>query len=243
MSRQARAEAAPASDDPSPQAQSRARYVAIVSDGSARWAQARGLPIGAGHEAAVDTVIARIADAIDLGVQELTLYAFSTENWTRPDREVEQLLGMLARRIDEDTPKLHAQEVRVRFIGRRDRTGEALISAMRHAERLTHGNLGLRLYVALDYGGRDEIVRAAARYRGDGEAGFAKLLYAAEMHDPEVVIRTSGEQRLSNFLLWRAAYSELVFREELWPDFGRRAFEESLAEYTGRGGRAGAAAV
>lgn len=224
-------------------APARARHVAIVSDGSARWAQARGLPISDGHEAAADTVIARIADAIELGVQELTLYAFSTENWARADGEVQGLLQMLARRIDADTPKLCAQDVRVRFIGRRDRAGQALAGAMQRAEQLTNGNLGLRLYVAFDYGGRHEIVRAAARYQGGGEAEFAKLLYACEMHDPDVVIRTSGEQRLSNFLLWRAAQSELVFREELWPDFGRRAFEESLGQYTTRRERASAVVV
>jgi undecaprenyl diphosphate synthase len=221
----------------------RARYVAVVSDGSARWALARGLSIEDGHEAAADTVIARIADAIELGIQELTLYAFSTENWTRPDSEVAELLAMLARRIDADTAKLREQAVRVRFIGRRDRAGEALAGAMRRAERITKDELGLRVFVAFDYGGRHEIVRAAERFRGGGEAEFAKLLYAPEMHDPDVVIRTGGEQRLSNFLLWRAAHSELVFREEMWPDFGRQALDESLAEYTARQARASAAAV
>jgi undecaprenyl diphosphate synthase len=217
----------------------RARYVAIVSDGNARWAQAHDLPISDGHEAAADTVIARIADAIDLGVEELTLYAFSTENWARPEGEIGGLLGVLARRIDADTPTLHAQGVRVRFIGRRDRAGDVLAGAMHGAERLTEENSGMRVYVAFDYGGRHEIVTAAARYRGGGEAEFAGLLHAPQMHDPDVVIRTSGERRLSNFLLWQAAYSELVFREELWPDFGRQAFEEALAEYAARQRRFG----
>jgi undecaprenyl diphosphate synthase len=221
----------------------RARYVAIVSDGSARWAYTRGVPISDGHDAAADTVIARIADAIDLGIEELTLYAFSTENWARPREEVQALLTMLARRIDADAPRLHAQRVRVRFIGRRDRADAALAGAIGRSERLTRENPGLRLYVAFDYGARHEILAAASRYRGGGEAEFARLLHAPEMHDPDLVIRTGGERRLSNFLLWQAAYSELVFREELWPDFARQGLEEALAEYARRqrrfGGRDG----
>jgi undecaprenyl diphosphate synthase len=211
-----------------------ARYVAIVSDGSARWAQARGLPIGDGHDAAADNVLARIADAIELGVLELTLFAFSTENWSRPGQEVKALLEMLAVRIRADTPLLHTQNVRVGFIGRRDRAGSALAEAMAESEAETARNTGLRVYVAFDYGGRDEIVRAAERYNGGGEEAFARLLPCGELHDPDLVIRTSGEQRLSNFLLWQAAYAELVFRTELWPDFGRDAFEECLREYTAR---------
>jgi undecaprenyl diphosphate synthase len=217
----------------------RARYVAIVSDGSARWAAAHGLPIRAGHDAAADNVIARIADAIELGIRELTLYAFSTENWTRPQEEVHTLLGMLAKRIAADTPELHEQGVRVSFIGRRDRAGSELAKEMHASETLTAENDGLRVYVAFDYGGRDEIVSAAERYTGGGEAEFAEFLHSAEMHDPDLLIRTSGEQRLSNFLLWQAAYSELVFRRELWPDFGREAFEECLAEYAERTRRFG----
>jgi undecaprenyl diphosphate synthase len=217
----------------------RARHVAIVSDGSARWAQACGLSIDAGHEAAADTVIARIADAIEFGIEELTVYAFSTENWARPQAEVKALHAMLARRIEADTPALHEQHVRVEFIGRRDRAGEALAGAMGRAEALTQENDGMRVYVAFDYGGRDEIVSAAERYRGGGEAAFAALLHAPQMHDPDLLIRTSGERRLSNFLLWQAAYSELVFREEMWPEFGRQTLEEALAEYAARRRRFG----
>jgi undecaprenyl diphosphate synthase len=224
-----------------------ARHVAIVSDGSARWAAARGLTIEQGHEAAADTVLARIGDAIELGIEELTLYAFSTENWSRPEREVEQLLGMLARRIVRDTPSLQRDGVRVRFIGRRDRTGAVLAEAINVAERDTAECDTIAVYVALDYGGRDEIMRAAMAYQGGGEAEFARLMSAPEMHDPDVVIRAGGEQRISNFLLWQTAYSELVFRSELWPEFGRDAFEESLAEYSGRvrrfGGRAAVPAL
>jgi undecaprenyl diphosphate synthase len=218
----------------------RARHVAIVSDGSARWADARGLSIREGHEAAADTVIARIADAIELGIGQLTLYAFSTENWARPQLEVTALVTMLTRRIDADMPALAEQGVRVRFIGRRDRAGAQLTRAMADAEALSVSNTGLEVFVAFDYGGRDEIVRAAERYRGGGEAEFARLLAGNGMRDPDLVIRTSGEQRLSNFLLWQAAYSELVFCRELWPDFDRGALEQCLAEYSDRRRRFGA---
>lgn len=216
-----------------------ARYVAIVSDGSARWSHAHGLGVDAGHDAAADTVLARIADAVEIGIEELTLYAFSTENWARPAAEVAALLAMLAERIEADTPTLHAMGVRVRFIGRRDRAGGTLAGAMQASEQMTAANSELAVFVAFDYGGRDEIVSAAARYQGGGEAEFAQLLHCAEMHDPDLVIRTSGEKRLSNFLLWQTAYSELVFREELWPDFTRVAFEECLTEYAKRNRRFG----
>lgn len=214
-------------------------HVAIVSDGSARWAHARGLSIGDGHEAAADTVVARIGDAIELEIEELTLYAFSTENWARPESEVGELLAMLARRIAADTPGLHEIGVRIRFIGRRDRAGKELSEQMRAAEALTAENLRLKVYVAFDYGGRDEIVRAALSFEGGGEEEFARLLHAPDMRDPDLLIRTSGEQRLSNFLLWQAAYSELVFRLELWPDFDRVALEECLEEYGKRRRRFG----
>jgi undecaprenyl diphosphate synthase len=217
----------------------RARYVAIVSDGSARWAQARGLEIGDGHEAAADTVLERITDALELGIEELTLYAFSTENWGRPADEVAGLLTMLAKRIAADTPALHRQGVRIRFIGRRDRAGGELACAMHASETMTADNALMRVYVAFDYGGRDEILSAAERYHGGGEAQFTALMHCPEMHDPDLVIRTSGEKRLSNFLLWQAAYSELVFCDELWPDFTRTAFEACLAEYAERSRRFG----
>jgi undecaprenyl diphosphate synthase len=223
------------------------RHVAIVSDGSARWAMTNMRSVTEGHDAAADTVLARIGDAIELGIEELTLYAFSTENWARPAEEIRELHGMLARRIATDTPALHAQEVKVRFIGRRDRAGALLTEAMSASEELTRENTGMRVFVAFDYGGRDEIVRAAALYQGGGEAEFTKLLRAPEMHDPDLVIRTSGERRLSNFLLWQSAYSELVFREEMWPDFDRAALEACLAEYAERrrrfGGRETAGAL
>ncbi len=222
-------------------------HLAIVSDGSARWAHAQGRSIVEGHEAAADTVIARIADAIELKVEQLTLYAFSTENWARPAEEVEQLHAMLARRIAADTPVLHERRVKVHFIGQRDRAGPALAQAIDDAEELTRANSGMRVFVAFDYGGRAEILAAAARYLGGGEEAFAKLLHAPQMHDPDVVIRTGGERRLSNFLLWQSAYAELVFREELWPDFGRASLEDCLLEYAVRrrrfGGRETASAL
>jgi undecaprenyl diphosphate synthase len=215
------------------------RCVAIVSDGSARWASANNLSMSDGHEAAADIVIARIADALRLGISQLTLYAFSTENWTRPEAEVHALLEMLATRINADTPALHDDNVRIRFIGKRSRTGRALAKAMTDAERLTSHNSLLTVFIAFDYGGRDEIIRAAKRYAGGGEAAFSRLLYDPEMRDPDLVIRTSGEKRLSNFLLWQSAYSELIFRQELWPDFSRTSFEECLAEYAERRRRFG----
>ena len=223
--------------------QGRARCVAIVSDGSARWADARGLSLAEGHTAAADNVLARISDAIALGIEELTLYAFSTENWARPAGEVSALLAMLARRIEADAPWLDEQNVKIAFIGRRDRGGPALSASIERAERLTAANGGMRVFVAFDYGARDEIVKAAERYKGGGEQAFAALLGSAGMRDPDLVIRTSGEQRLSNFLLWQSAYSELIFRPEMWPEFGRAALEECLAEYSGRQRRFGARAV
>jgi undecaprenyl diphosphate synthase len=215
------------------------RYVAIVSDGSARWASAHGLSTSEGHEAAADTVLARIADAREFGIQELTLYAFSTENWGRPRSEVQALLAMLATRIARDTPALSDLGIRIQFIGRRDRGGRELALQMEAAEELTVENSSMSVVVAIDYGARDEILKAARAFDKGGEAEFRALLGAPGMHDPDVVIRTSGEQRLSNFLLWQAAYSELVFRDELWPDFSRQALEESLAVYASRQRRFG----
>jgi undecaprenyl diphosphate synthase len=216
-----------------------ARYVAIITDGNGRWARARGLPVAEGHRAGADTVKARLRDAAELGVRELTVYSFSTENWSRPAEEVTALMRMFSERILSETPELREEGVRMRFIGRRDRVAGALLEQMDWAEAETAHNERITLFVAFNYGGRAEILDAAARYSGGGEDEFRRLLYAPEMHDPDIVIRTSGEQRLSNYLLWQSAYSELVFRDELWPDFGRDAFEASLAEYSGRRRRFG----
>jgi undecaprenyl diphosphate synthase len=221
----------------------RPRYVAIITDGNGRWAQSRGRPVVDGHRAGADTVKARLRDAVELGVRELTVYSFSTENWSRSPAEVAALMAMFAERIDAETPELNAEGVRMRFIGRRDaRVPAGLRERMRWAEAETEANERITLFVAFNYGGRAEILDAARAWDGADEASFARGLYAPEMHDPDLVIRTSGEQRISNYLLWQAAYSELVFRPELWPDFGRPAFEECLDEYAERrrrfGGRA-----
>lgn len=216
-----------------------ARYVAIITDGNGRWAKARELPVVDGHEAGADTLKARLRDAVDLGIRELTVYSFSTENWSRPEEEVMGLMAMFAERIVEETPELHEQGVRMRFIGRREGVEPALVEQMQWAEELTRDNDRITLFVAFNYGGRAEIVDAARRFGDGDEADFQALLYAPEMHDPDLIIRTSGEQRLSNYLMWQSAYSELVFREELWPDFDRAAFEACLAEFSARRRRFG----
>ena len=216
-----------------------ATYVAIITDGNGRWAKQRGVPVEEGHRAGADTVKARLRDCVELGIRELTVYSFSTENWARPIDEVAALMEMFSERILAETPELDEEGVRMRFIGRRTGVAPELLERMRWAEEKTRANDRITLFVAFNYGGRAEILDAAARYSGGGEEAFRSLLYAPEMHDPDIVIRTSGEQRLSNYLLWQSAYSELVFREELWPDFGREAFEAALAEYAGRRRRFG----
>ena len=216
-----------------------ARYVAIITDGNGRWARARGLPVNEGHNAGADTVKARLRDAAELGVKELTVYSFSTENWSRPAAEVRGLMEMFSRRITGETPELHSEGVRMRFLGRRQGISEELIERMHWAEELTDQNQRITLFVAFNYGGRAEILDAARRFTGSTEEEFRDCLYAPEMHDPDLIIRTSGEQRLSNYLLWQSAYSELVFRGELWPDFTREALEQSLAEFSQRRRRFG----
>jgi undecaprenyl diphosphate synthase len=215
------------------------RYVAIITDGNGRWARSRGLPVIEGHQAGADTVKARLRDAVDLGLRELTVYSFSTENWARPREEVDGLMAMFAERIDRETPELHEEGVRMRFIGRREGISDPLIERIEWAEATTAANRRITLFVAFNYGGRAEILDAARNFTGSTEEEFRQRLYAPEMHDPDLIIRTSGEQRLSNYLMWQSAYSELVFRDELWPDFGREAFEASLAEYAARRRRFG----
>jgi undecaprenyl diphosphate synthase len=216
-----------------------ARYVAIITDGNGRWARARGVPVNEGHDAGADTVKARLRDSVEFGIKELTVYSFSTENWSRPAVEVQGLFEMFSRRIAGETPELHEEGVRMRFIGRREGIPEGLVEQMRWAEELTAANDTITLYVAFNYGGRAEILDAARRFQGATEEEFRRCLYAPEMHDPDLIIRTSGERRLSNYLLWQSAYSELVFREELWPDFTRAALEQSLAEFGARRRRFG----
>jgi undecaprenyl diphosphate synthase len=217
-----------------------ADYVAIITDGNGRWAQQRGLPVIEGHQAGADVVKARLRDAAEFGVKELTVYSFSTENWTRPKEEVDGLMAMFAERIDRETPELNEEGVRIRFIGRREGVSEELTERMDWAEAETGDNDRITLFVAFNYGGRAEILDAAAAYGGGGEEEFQSHLYAPEMHDPDLLIRTSGEQRLSNYLLWQCAYSEFVFRDELWPDFTREAFKSSLDAYEERQRRFGA---
>lgn len=219
--------------------EAQARYVAIITDGNGRWASSRNLPVVEGHRAGADTVKARLRDAVDLGIRELTVYSFSTENWSRPPEEVTALMEMFAERIRSETPELREEGVRMRFIGRRDRVAPDLIEAMEWAEEQTAEGERLTLFIAFDYGGRNEIIDAARRYEGGGEDAFQELLYAPEMHDPDLLIRTSGEMRLSNYLLWQCAYSELVFRDEYWPDFDRAALEECLEEFASRQRRYG----
>jgi undecaprenyl diphosphate synthase len=220
-------------------AQQRARYVAIITDGNGRWAAERGLPPIEGHRAGADVVKARLRDAVDLGVAELTVFSFSTENWSRPAEEVDGLMRMFGERIDTETPELHDEGVRMRFIGRREGVSAELVERMEWAERLTDANNRITLFVAFNYGGRAELLDAARAFAGGGEEELRACLYAPEMHDPDLLIRTSGELRVSNFLLWQCAYSELVFRDEMWPDFSREAFEESLATYEERRRRFG----
>jgi undecaprenyl diphosphate synthase len=220
--------------------QPRARYVAIITDGNGRWARARGLPVLEGHRAGADTVKARLRDAVELGVEELTVFSFSTENWTRPESEVKGLMEMFAERIDRETPELDEEGVRMRFIGRRQGLDPALAGRMEWAEEQTAGNDRITLFVAFNYGGRAEIVDAARNFDGETEEEFRRRLYAPDMHDPDLLIRTSGELRVSNYLLWQVAYAEFVFRDELWPDFSRQAFAESLEEFAARKRRFGA---
>jgi undecaprenyl diphosphate synthase len=219
-----------------------ARYVAIITDGNGRWAQNQGLPVIEGHRAGADTVKARLRDAAELGIEELTVFSFSTENWSRPAEEVAGLMAMFDQRIQAETPELDAEGVRMRFVGRRNGVAPELVERMAWAEERTASNDRINLFVAFNYGGRAEIVDAARSFQGGSEDEFRSHLYAPEMHDPDLLIRTSGEQRVSNYLLWQCAYSELVFRDELWPDFGRAALEECLREFEARQRRFGARA-
>jgi undecaprenyl diphosphate synthase len=217
----------------------RARYVAIITDGNGRWAERKGVSVEEGHSAGADNVKARLRDAVEFGLRELTVYSFSTENWSRAPEEVAGLMRMHGERIEVETPELHEEGVRMRFIGRREGIEPRLVERMAWAEELTGANDRITLFVAFNYGGRAEIVDAARNFTGTTEEEFRAQLYAPEMHDPDLIIRTSGEQRLSNYLLWQSAYSELVFRDELWPDFTREAFAESLAEFEARRRRFG----
>jgi undecaprenyl diphosphate synthase len=208
-------------------------------DGNGRWAETHGLPVAEGHRAGTRALRRTVEASIDLGVESLTVYAFSTENWNRPRDEVEGLMAMFAELIDSETPELDEQGVRMRFIGRREEVSDRLQDRMNWAEGETAQNERMTLFVAFNYGGRAEILDAAARFQGGSEEDFAACLYAPEMTDPDLLIRTSGEMRTSNFLLWQCAYSELVFTETLWPDFSEDDLRSALEEYAERGRRFG----
>jgi undecaprenyl diphosphate synthase len=229
------------------QAPSEARSVAIIMDGNGRWASARGLPVAEGHREGARALRRTVEAAIDLGIASLAVYAFSTENWARPPDEVESIMELLDETIDRELPDLAKQGVRTRFFGRRDRIPARLQEKMAALEAETAANDRLQLWIAFDYGGRAELVEAARRLLEDGvapedvsEEDLAARLHAPELRDPDLVIRTSGEQRLSNFLLWQSAYAELVFTDTLWPDFGEDALRAALDEYASRARRFGA---
>jgi undecaprenyl diphosphate synthase len=216
-------------------------------DGNGRWAEARGLPVEAGHREGTRALRRTVEAAIDLGVGSLAVYAFSTENWARPPGEVETLLGLLDETIDREFADLAEEGVRTRFIGRRDRVPEPLRAKMESLESRTVANDRLDLWVAFDYGGRAEIVDAARRLVADGlaaadvdEHALASRLYAPELPDVDLLVRTSGEQRISNFMLWKAAYAELVFTDTLWPDFGEPDLRAAIDEFARRQRRFGA---
>jgi undecaprenyl diphosphate synthase len=223
-----------------------ASSVAIIMDGSGRWAASRGLPVAEGHREGARALRRAVEAAIDLGVRSLAVYAFSTENWARPPDEVESILELLDETIDRELPDLARQGVRTRFFGHRDRVPDSLRAKMAALEAETAGNDRLQLWIAFDYGSRAELVEAARKLVEDGfrpedvsEAALAERLFAPELPDPDLVIRTSGEIRLSNFLLWQSAYAELVFTDVLWPDFGEDDLRAALEEYARRGRRFG----
>jgi len=223
-----------------------AQSVAIIMDGNGRWAKRRRLPTAAGHRAGARTVRRVVEASIDLGIHDLSIFAFSTENWSRPREEVDALMEIFAETIERELPDLAEQGVRVRFIGRRDRAPEELRIRMAAMEDRTELNSRLNLWVAFDYGGRAELVEAARRIVESGvepgeidENVFAANLYAPELPDPDLLIRTSGELRVSNFLLWQLAYAELAFVDKLWPDFEPRDLQHALVEYASRRRRFG----
>jgi undecaprenyl diphosphate synthase len=226
------------------------RHVGIIMDGNGRWAASRGLPRLEGHRRGVEAVRRTVRAAIDLGIDYITIYSFSSENWSRPAQEVSDLMGLLKRFIRNDLADLHRNGVRVRIIGSRDGLSPDISALLNEAEELTRDNVRLTLIVAFNYGSRQEIALAARRLAIKAAAGeidpaqidasmLASELDTADIPDPDLIIRTSGEQRLSNFLMWQAAYAELVFLPLHWPDFDREAFERALCEFGSRERRFG----
>jgi len=227
------------------------RHIAIIMDGNGRWAQARGLPRIAGHRRGAEAVRATLSAAADLGIPYLTLFGFSSENWKRPRGEIEDLMGLLRHYLRGEIAELHQKGVRLRVIGELSRLAPDLGTLIANAEELTRNNRRINLTVALSYGGRAEIVAAARTIAAKAAAGqvaigqideelISRHLFTAELPDPDLLIRTSGEQRISNFMLWQCAYAELVFTKTLWPDFGRSDLEQAIADYCGRERRYGA---
>jgi undecaprenyl diphosphate synthase len=212
----------------------RPRYVAIIMDGNARWARAKGLGVTEGHRAGTDALKRSIKLAGEFGIEQLTVYAFSTENWSRPLQEVTGLMSLFLERIRQEAQEMNDEGVRLRFIGRRDQIAPQVAEEIDWAEQLTARHTNRTVFVGFDYGGRAEILHAASRYDGGGEDAFRRHLYAPDLEDPELIIRTGGELRLSNFLLWEAAYSELYFSDRLWPDFDREEFERALDAFASR---------
>lgn len=240
------------SDSPTQPKSGAPRHVAIIMDGNGRWARARGLPRAAGHKRGADAVRRAVEGAVELGIDYLTLYGFSSENWKRPVAEVNDLMGLLRHYLRSEIAELHGRGVRIRFIGERAQLAPDIVALIGQAEQQTYNNTALNLIVALNYGGRSEITAAARSLAQDvangrrrpediDEAVFQSHLSTAGVPDPDVVIRTSGEKRISNFLLWQSAYAELVFIDTLWPDFGKQDFENALHEFHRRERRYGAA--
>ncbi len=223
-----------------------ARSIAIIMDGNGRWARRRRLPVAAGHRAGTRALRRTVEAALDLGVESLCVYAFSTENWSRPREEIDALMSLFGQTIERELPELARKGARVHFIGRRDRAPQELRDRMAELEEETAANERLQLWIAFDYGGRDELVEATRRIVEDGvdprdidENAIAARLYAPDIPEPDLLIRTSGEHRVSNFLLWQLAYTELLFVDTLWPDFGERELRQALLEYAGRRRRFG----
>ena len=227
------------------------RHIAIIMDGNGRWAQSRGMPRIAGHRQGADAVRRTLVAAGELGIRYLTLFGFSSENWKRPDDEIDGLMGLLRHYLRGEIAELHRNGVRLRVIGELDRLEADITALIRNAETLTRDNTAINLTIALSYGGRAEIVAATRAIAAEvaagalaigriDEAAIGRHLFTADLPDPDLLIRTSGEQRISNFLLWQCAYTELVFTKTLWPDFGRGDLEQAIAEFGGRERRYGA---
>lgn len=226
------------------------RHVAIIMDGNGRWAAERGLPRTMGHRSGVDAVRRTVRAAIDIGIPYLTIYSFSSENWSRPPEEIDDLMGLMRRFISRDLAELHQTNVRIRIIGERDRVDPKMMQMIDEAVELTQHNTALTLVIAFNYGSRIEIAKAARQLAEDAASGklvpsditperFSETLDTRGIPDPDLLIRTSGELRLSNFLLWQAAYAELVFVDAFWPDFGRELLEGAISEFRQRSRRYG----